>query len=587
MSWSTLRAALAACVLLILTGAPTSAPAQPALDDEVLTLPRPAPPGAEPQGPFAIPGQSGPQVGPNLAVSSRADTPGLVQSETSIAVQGVKIAAGWNDSKGFFTAGVGVTGQGQSTADWDHFVDGGGLPQPPGLMLRGDPAIASCSGAFFFSSLALPSSGSGTLSLVVSRGDLVNGTIQWQTPVTAVSHPTQSLDKEYIACDPQSGTLFMSYTRFGSRGQIEIVRSTNLGATWSAPVVLQAEEATVVNQGSYPAVGPDGEVCVAWQRGWLDANPIDTIQLRCSTNGGVSFGPLRTAASFTSTPFTVPPGYNRARISDFPGIDIDRSDGPNRGTIYVAYQDGSVDIRDVRLVRSTNLGATWSAPVTINDDAGDGSHEFFPWVNVDPDGRVGVLWYTNAAGVTDVFLDISTGTGGADIRVTDTSTNWLATSADIQPNYGDYINLASSENHFHAAWADGRFGDPDVFYAAIRSSDVTGVSSRLADLPRTGPASVPSADPVAILEVFGQEADLGATPLSLVAQGNVVATLNGAPLTVTPGSVVFTSTGATHYYEIDLSPLCSLSGSHVVFVRVLDDQGAPLTTTSKLVSCTP
>jgi hypothetical protein len=433
----------------------------------------------------------------------------------------------------------------------------------------------------------VPFIGSSPRALVVNRGNLVNGTIQWQAPVTAISHTTQSLDKEYMACDPQSGTLYMSYTRFGSRGQIEIIRSTDLGATWSAPVVLQPEEATVVNQGSYPAVGPSGEVCVAWQRGWLDSNPIDTIQVRCSTNGGVSFGPLRTAASFTSTPFTVPPGYNRARISDFPGIDIDKSSGANAGTIYVAYTDGNLDTRDVRLVRSTDLGATWSAPATINGDAGDGSHEFFPWVNVDPDGRVGVLWYSNAGGITDVFLDISAGTGGPDIRVTDTSTNWLATSADIQPNYGDYINLASTENHFHAGWADGRFGDPDVFYAAIRSSDVTPVSSRFANLPRTGTTTVPAANPVAILEVFGQERDLGASPRSLVEQGNVVATLNGTPLTVTPGSVAITPTGVTHYYEVDLSPLCSSPSALVVFAQVLDDQGAPLTTTSKLVGCTP
>lgn len=587
MSWFPLRAALGACTIFLVAGAATPASAQSEPDEELLTIQRPAPPGAAPQGPFAIPGQSGPQVGPNLAVSDRTDTPGLVQSEVSIAVAGVKVAGGWNDSKGFFTAGVGASGQGQSAADWDHFSDGGGLPQPAGLILLGDPSVVSCGGSFFFSSLGVPFIGSSPRALVVNRGNLVNGTIQWQTPVTAISHTTQSLDKEYMACDAQSGTLYMSYTRFGSRGQIEIIRSTDLGATWSAPVVLQAEEATVVNQGSYPAVGPDGEVCVAWQRGWLDSNPIDTIQVRCSTNGGVSFGPLRTAASFTSTPFTVPPGYNRARISDFPGIDIDRSEGPSRGTIYVAYTDGSVDIRDVRLVRSTNLGVSWSAPVAINDDAGDGSHEFFPWVSVDPDGRVGVLWYSNAGGITDVFLDISAGTGGADIRVTDTSTNWLATSADIQPNFGDYINLASSENHFHAAWADGRFGDPDVFYAAIRSSDVTGVSSRLANLPRTGTARVASSNPVAILEVFGQERDLGASPRSLVEQGNVVATLNGAPLTVTPGSVALTGAGVTHYYQVDVSPLCSLTGSFVVFAQVLDDQGAPLTTTSKLLSCTP
>lgn len=80
----------------------------------------------------------------------------------------------------------------------------------------------------------------------------------------------------------------------------------------------------------------------------------------------------------------------------------------------------------------------------------------------------GILWYRNTAGITDVFIDISPSGGtGVDQRVTDVSTNWLATDADATPNFGDYINLTSSVNGFHAVWADGRRGDPDVFYATI------------------------------------------------------------------------------------------------------------------------
>ena len=67
-----------------------------------------------------------------------------------------------------------------------------------------------------------------------------------------------------------------------------------------------------------------------------------------------------------------------------------------------------------------------------------------------------------------MLIDVSpNGGAGVDQRVTDVSSNWLAADADATPNFGDYINLTSSANGFHAVWGDGRRGDPDVFYATI------------------------------------------------------------------------------------------------------------------------
>jgi hypothetical protein len=427
-----------------------------------------------PAGVSAIPGEKSAQVGPNILVNDPTDLDsegrGIVQSETSIAVFDNNIAVGWNDSKGFFEA-VGVSGWGVSTNFGTIFTDGGGLPLDNGNT-RGDPAMTVCpDGTFHYANLFENPAG-GNSALSVHSGTVSGGTINWGSPVIAVESATDFLDKEYLVCGP-NGDLYMSYTRFidsGGNGQIEFVRSTDGNTTWSSPLVLQAAE-DVVNQGSYPAAGPhtSDQVCVAWQRGWLDADPVDTIEVRCSTNRGGSFGPRVTAATFISNAWTEPIGYNRSRVSDFPGIDIDKSSGPHQGTIYVSYQDGDLDIRDVKLTKSTDGGATWSAPVTINDDAGDGSDEFWPWVNVSQDdGTVGVLWYSNLNGFTDVFLDISPdGSGGADLRVTDVTTDWTATAADAFPNFGDYINLASSPGFFHATWADGRLGTPDVFYASI------------------------------------------------------------------------------------------------------------------------
>jgi hypothetical protein len=460
------------CLLILALLAPTAFVADSQADQFMTPVQQIEPEPAE--GVAAIPGAKSAQVGPNTIVNDRTDLPGIGQSETSHAVSSDArvIAVGWNDANGFFQPNIGTQGWGASTDSGTSFTDGGGFPAgPQGGLTTSDPAMVVCpDGTFYFNSMF--QTGPGLSALAVYRGTPAGPTINWSSPVIVVQSTSNFYDKNYMECGP-NGDLYISVTNFvggGGNGQIEFFRSTDGGATWSAPLVLRPQEG-VVNQGSYPAAGPltSNQVCVAWQRGWLDGDPNDTIEIRCSSDRGASFGPQRTAARFTSNAFTVPPGYNRSRISDFPGIDIDVSNGPNRGTIYVGFQDGDRDVRDVKLTKSTDGGVTWSTPVTINDDAGDGSDEFWPWVKVcEETGQVGVLWYSNNDGITDVYLDESSdGSGGADVRVTDVSTNWPATSSDIIPNFGDYINLQATRDHWHATWADGRFGDPDVFYAKI------------------------------------------------------------------------------------------------------------------------
>ena len=45
------------------------------------------------------------------------------------------------------------------------------------------------------------------------------------------------------------------------------------------------------------------------------------------------------------------------------------------------------------LIRSTDKGRTWSAPVKVNDTPAGAQAAFLPTVKVDTNGRVGVLYY--------------------------------------------------------------------------------------------------------------------------------------------------------------------------------------------------
>ena len=107
-------------------------------------------------------------------------------------------------------------------------------------------------------------------------------------------------------------------------------------------------------------------------------------------------------------------------ISDSPGDCID-SDNAVEGAVPAIGVDGRVHVvwagpRGI-IHDSSKDGATWSAPVRVNDDAvKNGAVQFFTWMAVDPsDGSVNVLFYDrrNRAGTrSGVTLARSTDGGG-------------------------------------------------------------------------------------------------------------------------------------------------------------------------------
>jgi hypothetical protein len=62
------------------------------------------------------------------------------------------------------------------------------------------------------------------------------------------------------------------------------------------------------------------------------------------------------------------------------------------GHLYLTYEDWDGTQFDVKFTQSTNGGATWSAPVKVNDDA-SGTDQFQPSVAAGPGGAVAVAFY--------------------------------------------------------------------------------------------------------------------------------------------------------------------------------------------------
>jgi hypothetical protein len=200
------------------------------------------------------------EVGPNVLVNDPDGDPdpqGIMQSEESVAADGDNIIISWNDSWGFYDYDEGVVGFGWSADGGETWVDGGGLPHGGSSgHIRGDPvSVTDGQGNFWFASIYQPPSGQDGLGVNYAYFD--GGTLVVEEPVTAIQSSGVFYDKEYMTADPANSYLYMSYTAFGFNGQIEVIRSTDLGQTWSSPVVIIPEDPSTRSTWPGSATGSD------------------------------------------------------------------------------------------------------------------------------------------------------------------------------------------------------------------------------------------------------------------------------------------------------------------------------------------
>jgi hypothetical protein len=425
---------------------------------------------------------------------------GFTQSETSTAWCGSNVVVGFNDSGSFletfdgFTQGTtGLSGNGVafSSDRGRTFQDIGPLnpgPDPSGFLL-GDPVIGCANESTFYYSSLFQSGFSDPVSAIsVSRS--TDGGATWGNPVPAVSKSlfTHFLDKDWMTVDPANpNPIFVTYTDFDFSGTvcgfdpagfpifrnaIELVRSTDNGSTWSSPVVIQEFcGGTGFVQFSQVAVGPGGEVYVAWEV--FGASPSATALIRKSTDHGVTFGNTSTIASivFVGDPLTAlfQGGFRSgADIS----LAVDRSGKKaTNGNLYLTWQDGgglqvpsfsflpdTYNFSDALLSRSSDGGATWSPAVRVNDNgsaSGDATDQYQPGVAVDKTGKVAVCFYDRRLDpqnfLIDRFCATSTNAGATWTNTRQSTPSWApwhATDVQVNPFYmGDYDGMASDSTN--------------------------------------------------------------------------------------------------------------------------------------------
>jgi hypothetical protein len=266
-------------------------------------------------------------------------------------------------------------------------------------------------------------------------------------------------------------------------------------------------------QGAFVTVSPDYSVHAYWYAG-------TTLQVRKSTDQGVTFaGPVTVASGLvggvngdlgltgrrqglgTFDPF---------RSNEFPHAAVN----PISGIIYVTYDNDAagVDKADVFFKQSTDCGATWSAPVRVNDDATT-TDQWQPTIVVSPAGdRLGIFYYSRQEDPANNNLfkyygRTATISGGTvtfvpSAPVSDTaSLPEFGRDAVVNSVYmGDHQQAFETPGFFHIAWADNRDDlpggaprkDPNVYYDKIPTAtpSVTPIPR-----PTPGPSGTPRGTP--------------------------------------------------------------------------------------------
>jgi len=383
---------------------------------------------------------------------------GSTQSETTAAWCGRTALAGFNDSGSFIATlffaaspsdSLSFNGWARSTNAGASFTDQGPLvadPLPDGVRSRdlfGDPLL-NCTDrqTFYYGSLALDSNTDDTIDSGVSVSPSTDGGQTFGPAVMAAEKDASMhfLDKPWMDAEPgptgssSDDVIHVTYTDFdfsvtsGACGQdfrtaIEYVRSSDGGATWSAPLVIDEVCGEPFVQGSQVESGAGDVVYVAWER--YDAVIDRDIRIRRSVDLGTSFASPAVVDDVTplGDSFLVQ-GFFRAFL-DLQGLAVDESSRASAGTLYMAWHDGRNNRQpdplggclgpadpaycfgDVLLSRSSDGGLTWSDPVRVNDDDPRlGVDQHFPALDVDRSGTVYTAFYDKRRDNRNLLMDL-------------------------------------------------------------------------------------------------------------------------------------------------------------------------------------
>lgn len=459
---------------------------------------------------------------------ANCDSTVLPHNETAVAVDPnnpAHLLAGSNDTE--LVSGHAKTSLGYYTSfDRGRSWLNGHVPNA-GFAQTSDPAVGfDRLGNAYYAIIAFDLGLGGQAlggAIQVSRSS--DGGQTFERPVTVEVSTSDAIfeDKPYLVVDTNPGSPFLNsvyivWTRFHFdsadnylESPIFFSASRDRGQSWSAPMEISGANRALCtfsgtplpydgrcreDQFGSPVVGPDGTLFVAFvnDQAVNDGNFRNQYLVVKSSDGGATWSaPARASDIIHDGVNDYPINVNgrqtlsnsQFRVNSAGNLSID----PARGTLFVAWSDNrngtAADTNtDVFIASSSDGGATWSSPQQIARP-GD---QFYPWGAVGPDGTLNVSFLDRSYdlanskyGVTLARVPIR---GRASLQRVDTGLSdpnharWFSSRTGGKTTFlGDYTGLAvGSDGVAHPVWTDMRRvvtvesitgTNEDIFTAAV------------------------------------------------------------------------------------------------------------------------
>jgi hypothetical protein len=491
-----------------------------------------------------------PLIGPNLNLSKAVGN----QYETAVAIHP-------NDNNRILVVGRNEIG-GLAVA---RSSDGGVSWSAPTIIARtntpapgdiprayGNASVAWDSFGNLF--LAYLSQGSTTAGCYVALAVSTDGGATFYSPTGSgaalllpVGYPPQQGDQPTVAVGPGSGgyagSVWVTYWTLGGIA-VSGAGVSGVGTVGAFSSQLLPGQPPGVNFGDI-AVGPAGEVVATYGPNSGSSGAIYT-QVDADGLGPNPFGGPVAATMVNLGGFSGIPAQPNWGIDPEAGLACDRSNSVHRGRIYLAYTDaptvGSFDT-NLFVRRSDDHGATWSAPVRVNDDSGANS-QFLPHLSLDQStGALAMTWYdarnSPANNTVEYFGAFSVDGGatfGANFQISTGMSNQANSQAALtKTDFGDYTGNAFSGGRLVPAWADNSNSTGDNPDGATEFEIYTAIiqTSALDTLPPTVSNVAIAPDPIpvntaALLTANATDANTGGSGISSV----VYSVNGGAPLSM-------------------------------------------------------
>ncbi len=294
-------------------------------------------------------------------------------------------------------------------------------------------------------------------------------------------------DKAWPVINPYNNEMHITWTQFDNYGSTSSLdssvilysKSSDGGITFSAPKRISKFPGNCVDsdstvEGAVPAIGPLGEVYVAWAG-------KNGLMFQKSTDGGNTWLPQEQNVN------AFPGGwdYNISGLYRSNGLPFTYCDlcnaSPYKGTIYINWSDqvNGLNDGDIWLTKSTNGGATWSAPFRVNDDV-PGKQQFMSAMAIDQaTGYLYVVFYDRrnyaSGNNTDVYMAVSTNGGASFV-------NYKINANTFSPNagyfFGDYIGIAAHNNVIRPIWMQMTNSGVLSVYTALVNPAILGIDEK-------------------------------------------------------------------------------------------------------------